>query len=392
MYNPFGFTANHNTSNAPAPAPAGAGTASAAGNAGQASSQVQAAPAAIPFYKAAKWHQEIADTFSGVAYGGVFKPQQAAYGWLARDDLRIIASGGSGGNAVAAADAPWNALGSVVVKNPQGRQLVAADGYSLKLVADYSGMSLFKQSGAPSWSAMDSSGNFDFTLPIWHEFGQYGRGCLPNTNQSATYKVEVTFAPATTVYSTPPTTVPTLSGYLGMLGRLAPAPTDLFGRAQMQQPPLAGIYQEISLQAAVVKNGLNTFFSNRVGNVIRMLLLIWRDSSGSRSGAVSGGTFPALGSHIVVKWDTTVLYDTTPEELQDLSYQKTGIVPDAGVIPLLFTDDEDHLAVGEDGGQYIPTLGSTKLEIDWTSTTGGGSFTLVTVDIVSPDGGVGVTQ
>ncbi len=395
VYNPFGSMGNHNTAVAPAPAAPGSGSPSAVGN-GMTQTQAQQsgqAAAAIPFYKAAKWHSELGDTFSNQAFGSTFKPQVPAYGWLAAEFLRVQASGGAGGNAVATADAPWNVIANLIIKNPSGRQLIACSGYDAYLVQRYSGMSLFAiENNSNSFSAVDASGNFTLNLPIWHEFGQYGRGVLPNTNQAATYKAEVTFAPSSAVYTTAPTTLPTLSGNIVLLSRLAPAAADLYGRGQITQPPLNGIYQEVSSQTKAVVNGHNTFFSDRTGNVIRLLLLIWRNATGSRSGAVSDGTFPAATSKLKVTWDTTVLYDTTIQEMQDLAYLKSGLVAPAGVLPILFTDDEDHLAVGEDGGQYIPTLGSTKLEIEWDSTASGGSFELVTVDIVSPDGGVGVTQ
>lgn len=349
-----------------------------------------------PFSYSAKKHIEVGPTYSGVAFGGKFAPNVPAYGYLDQIVLEVNASGGSGVATVAAAeDAPWSAVSQLLVSDPSGLQIANLSGYDWYLVQRYAAKALLAiESDTNSFSAIvtgaNASGNFDIRLPLYLSYGQYGRGSLADSNQAATFKASVTFGNAAAVYTTAPTTPPTLSGQLESFHRMVPLPVDAFQRQQTTVPPVAGSYITYSTQSQAVTNGLNTLFIARVGNVIRAIFLIFRDASGSRAGAVSGGTFP---TQFQMDWDTGVKYICTSKTWQQKIALKTGLVTPAAVLPILFLDNDSlgGVMLGDDGSEYLPTLGGTKVKFSWNSTVGGGSVEALVVDVVSRDGGIAVT-
>jgi hypothetical protein len=133
-------------------------------------------------------------------------------------------------------------------------------------------------------------------------------------------------------------------------------------------------------------NGQNTYYLNRVGNPYRGLIMVFRATT--RALAVSAGNFPTvLGLQI----DTFVKYNNIKvSALAKRVYEKTGLIVPAGVI--VFPFDKEILAgVGVDYEDIMATLAGTSAKLFWTSSAAGGSVQVITADIVSPDGGLGVT-
>lgn len=396
VFNPFGYGQQKAAAQVPAQVVSTPATGQVPANTGSGAPQ---GTGIVPFAYAGKRHGEIGPTYSGVALGGKFAPNVPAYGYLDQIVLEINASGGVGGaaNVAAAEDAPWSAVNQLLLSDPSGLQIANLSGYDWYLVQRYAARALLAiESDTNSFTAIatgaGASGNFDIRLPLYLSYGQYGRGSLADSNQAATFKANIIFGASAAIYTTPPaTTLPTLGGQLESFHRMVPLATDLFSREQTTVPPVPGSYITYSTQNQAVTNGNNTLFVARVGNVIRAIFLVFRDASNSRSGAVSGGTFPV---QIELDWDTGVKYVITSKTWQQRIALKTGLVVPNGVLPFLFLDNAGlgDVMLGDDGSEYLPTLGGTKVKFSWPSTVGGGSVEALVVDVVSRDGGIAVTS
>lgn len=397
VYNPFGAGSNPAQVAVPAQMVNTPATGQVPSN--SSSGAPQGAPKVIPFLQAAKEHIEIGPTYSGLALNGKFTPNVPAYGYLESLVLQVQGVGGVGGAATVATteDAPWDIISQFILNDPSGLQLANLTGYEWYVSQRYDGESLFAiESDTNSFTAVatgaGASGNFNLRLPYSLRYGQGGRGSLADSNQAATFKAQALFGGSAALYTVAPaTTLPTLQGQIESIHRMIPQPQDLYHRAQQTTPPIPGSYIVRSSQQQAVVNGNNTFFLARVGNVLRSIILIFRDSTGSRSGANSGGTLP---TSIEMDWDTGVKYIVNVATLQQRVFRKTGLIVPTSVVPFLFlaNDGAGGLFVGDDGSQYVPTLGGTKIKFTWNSTASGGSVDAVVCDIVTRDGGVSVTD
>lgn len=380
---PYGFNSNPNQQQAPA--------------------QAQA-PAQIPFNFAAKRLEVEGNQYSAQPLDGTgaFNSPIPAEGYIEAVEIDVNATGGVNGTktVTASADAPWNAISSLIVSDARGTQLHTLDGYAGYLVQRYLGSSLFAvENDTNSFTTVSTgasgTGDFNFILKIPIQYRPDGAGCLPNSNQSAAYKIATKFNTATNIYASAstgqPGTLPTLSGTVRLLGRIIPPATDVYGRPQAVTPPLYKSYmvtESESVPGGTV-SGQNTYYLARVGNPYKAIILVFRGSDGTRATAVSAGNYPSV---LGLQVDTFVkINNLKVAALNKRVYEKTGLVVPAGVIVLPF--DKDILqGLGIDYDDIMATLAGTSAKLFWTSSASGGTVQVITADIVSPDGGLGVTS
>ncbi len=371
-------------------------------NAAPAAEQASA-PASIPFRIAAKRVELEGNTYSSVALDGTgkFNAPVPVEGFISGFELDVTASGGVNGTKTVTKgeDAPWNAISSLIVTDSHGTQLHTLNGYTAYLLQRYMGGSLFpvesdSQSFTDVSTGASGTGNFDFKLRVPFEYGADGRGCLPNSNDAAAYKIATKFDTATTVYGSSgagqPGTLPTLGGTIRLLVRIIPPPADIYGRPQVQTPPIYPSYivSESESPSGTTKAGANSYYLTKKGNVYAMIAMIFRDSTGSRSGAVSGGIYPTT---VGLKVDSFSKYtNVSVKALNKRIYEKTGLVVPNGVVLFLFNRTLLEGLV-ENVDDLLPTLASTSIRFDWNAPTAGGTVEFFHVDIVSPDGGLAVT-
>jgi hypothetical protein len=152
----------------------------------------------IPFARASKWHIEQGQIYSGIAINnanpGTYYFDVPTYGFLSGLYITATVSGCTGATATYYEDAPWSMIGSITVYDVNGTPLFGpVSGYDAYLIAKFGGYRLF----APDISSLagqynkPTSGNFNFILPIYFEFGQDGLGALANQDASAKYRVQI---------------------------------------------------------------------------------------------------------------------------------------------------------------------------------------------------------
>ncbi|GGZ64894.1 hypothetical protein GCM10010387_67470 [Streptomyces inusitatus] len=359
----------------------------------QGNTNKQAAPTIlVPFTRASHEHLEpmkdVSEplTATSIALGPYDVP---AYGYLRSIVLDVQASGGAGTGVTAKEDAPWSVISEIALIDVNGAPVVGPfSGYDLYLINKYGGYSYAsdpKQS--PMYSPVGAtSGNFRFCLRVPVEFSaREGLGALPNANAASTWKLRITLNPAAEIYGTAPATLPTVRVRMHLDAWSQPAQTDLKGNATAQQPPAIGTTAYWSKTTLPVSAGFNTLRLPRMGSLLRELIFVYRNSSGSRS---AGDTaFPDTPS---LYWDTRLLKTYQKELWKHELFRKTGFSAaaeaanglDLGVYVEDYAHDFDGKIGGELRDQYLGTTQSTRYELTGTFSSAG-TLTVITNDVAA---------
>ncbi len=314
---------------------------------------------------------------SGLVFGSTWKGFIQANGYLANLNVRITASGGSGATtpAVASADAPWNVIQSIALMLPGGtKPIIQLSGYQAYLIGWLGGYRKPNPTSLPSYSAVAVSGDFvcSFFIPV-EIIARNALGALSNTNGQSLFQLVITFSPAATVYSTEPVpTVPTLAVETHSENYSVPRPQSSTGVQQETAPPLLGTTQFWTSQESSALSGYNAYYSTRVGQAIRNLILVTRDA---------GVRAALLPNPLQVSLNNTQIYPAlTPEWLIDRNAELWGAALPLGVYVLPRDTDLDGAPGQELRNSWIPTTTGDKLAFSgtWTANT---TLEVITNDI-----------
>lgn len=357
----------------------------------------------VPFIRASAEHREpIFDTqralsAAGSADLGVF--DVPAYGY-ARSIVLVVTATGSAGNTLAE-DAPFNVLQNVALTEPNGAVIAQFDsGYSLYVANKWGGYRDANGADPKSSPAytQDAAGNFTFLLRIPVEISaREALGALPNQNSAASFKVRLGLgtgaAGAGNVYSAVTGALPTVRvrAYLEAWDQ---PETSVAGQSNQVTPPAMNTTQFWSAQTYNVGAGQQQIRLTRVGNYLRNLIFILR----------RGGTSRANG-HLDMPDPATLFLDTRPLDVIERNnwlnqmYERTGFGGraaggaltasvaldaagglDAGVFTYDFMHEFDNSLGRETRDLWLPTLGSSRLELQGNFAQAG-TLTVLTNDV-----------
>lgn len=359
----------------------------------------------VPFVRASMEHREPCGIdvnrlllTTGAQDLGVF--DIPAYGYL-RYLVMVVTATGAAGTPTFNEDFPFSVLQNVQLTEPNGAIIAQFNsGYEQMLANKWGGYSNIVGSDprlSPTTST-DATGNFSFVLRIPLELsGRDGLGSLPNQNAAATFKLRVTLASGAAsgpVYgATAPTTQPTVRLQVYIEAWDQPE-VSVAGMTNQVTPPAMNTTQFWSAQILTVSAGMQTLRFTRVGNYIRNLIMIYRRAAGTR---VNGqADFP----------DPLFMYlDARPFDIvsktlfTEQMYRRSGFggrAPggvltsalaadtaggqDSGVFVYDFTHEFDQSIGQETRDLWLPTLGSTRLEVQGTFANGG-TLTVLTNDV-----------
>lgn len=355
------------------------------------------APVIAPFLRASKEHieQGVSQNLAGAVWNSAAVSQQTfsvpSYGWLTGLILTISGSGGSKGGTVTVAgapDAPANILSQAQLVDSNGTPIWQLDGYALYLARLLGGyrpfrpdLSTFGNTPIDGTASGAGTGNFKTKIEIPIAFRPDLLGSLPNMDGSALYRLNVTYNAASNFYngsSNVPATPPSLTALLEGVYQSKANSVSAYGEANQTNPPAVGTVQYWSSQSFSVINGLNTLQLNRVGNVIRNHIFIFRDASNIRSNADSTGVTPSVIQFMI---DAAIRYNVNVDTQRQRNFEAYGFDVPAGVISFPNTLDPDGIAGQEYGDNYLPTAASTTLKLQFTSSAAG-SLQVLTNDIV----------
>lgn len=361
----------------------------------------------VPFIRASAEHREPAgiDVSRVITAAtqdlGVF--DIPAYGYVRRIVILVTAAGGTGGapNVTAAEDAPFAGLTNIALTEPNGAVLSQFDnGYEMHLANKWGGYrhalgADFKASPVHTdFTSTFASFSWMSAIPVEINLRD-GLGSLPNQNAAATFKLRLSLA-ANTAYGTGtfPTTLPTIR--VRAYAECWDQPeAQTAGATNQITPPAMNTTQFWSRQVYAVAAGSNTIRLTRVGNYIRNLILILRNTdAGTRADAEPDWADPL-----------TLYLDTRPLDIIEYNnwrhqmYERSGyggqygtasaqVAPqqdraralDNGVRVYDFCHEFDGTIGQENRDLWLPTLGSTRLEIQG-SFGEAASLTVLTNDV-----------
>ena len=325
-----------------------------------------AANTGIPFSRVSRQGQILGPSQAGMTFGSLWTPNlRPVGGYLRQVLLTITASGGAAGgtNAVGSADAPWNSVQNLFLRDPFGQPILQADGYSLYLINRFGGqygMLGFGNDAAqlPSFQSVQASGNFSFMLRLPLELDSSGYCSLPSMNAASQPQLQLQFNPSGTVYTTPPAgTVPTLSAQADETYWMAPvdhpeiAPPDVGSSAQWSTARASASIGSASFQRIQLQ---------RVGTMMHTLILVLRDSTGARIDA-----FPTADLSLWID-GVPILFETLQERTDKMFAQFGGVRP-TGVIVYTFRDSvQNAVSTADTYDLILPTTPATLLELAGT--------------------------
>lgn len=324
--------------------------------------QTTAQPAgpAAPFSRMSRQAQILGPVSAGNAFGVLFTPPlKPVGGYLRYYDLYISAVNGGGTAAVASADAPYNTIQNLFLRDPFGQPIIQADGFSLHLITMYSGQSGMlnfgnNEAALPSFQAVQTSGNFNYRCELPFELDSSGYCSLPAMNAASQPSIWVQTNPSTVVYSTAPTTVPTLTFQLDEPFWMAPVDNPQFA------PPDVGSSCQWSVTKAptgIASAQFQRIVLPRVGALTHTLISVLRDSTGARIDA-----YPTTDLSLWVD-GVPHLYETFNER-QDKMFTQFGVTRPVGVIVYTFRNSVQFSVSNADTYDLLlPTSPATLLEV-----------------------------
>jgi hypothetical protein len=238
-------------------------------------------------------HQEVAGTITATPSTSSFQANVdiPSYGFIRGLWLRVTVTGGAGGTtaAVYKEDAPWSWIQTFQFLDANSQPIIfQITGHDLYLIMKYGG---YFASADPqqdeAFTQGGTGGNSVFTVWVPLEIrARDALGSLPNTSANTAYKVILTVAPLSDVFSTnpAPTTPTNITVQMWQDSYWQPNPTDLMGRPQAQTPPSVDTVQYWSKQSfSHAASGQITDPVKRLGYLYRNFIITTRTTTPARS-------------------------------------------------------------------------------------------------------------
>lgn len=323
-------------------------------------------------------------------------------GYIYGIDLHYNAT--TAANALATAfveDGPWSAGDTIVLRDVNG-ELINLTGYHLRLVNLYAAYVGFRNAEPVRGEASNSAdvaniwnlvtgagatgGSFRF-----HTFVPCGlnrrdlRGILGNQDRAQKYSLRTDIAAAAAIYGVSPTTLPTLNIERTYENYAVPSGTNANGAPQMQYPEDFGILhyvtQATNPSAPVGGSTVNHFLS-RLGNTVRLLILVLRSNSSRATAETNAPT------RLQFNLGDTPIFVESAAYRRMLMWRRYGFDAPNGVYVYDFMTDIISHAGDELGDDYLFTNGLVNAQFQITYPAGFGStansLVVVTDDLVIP--------
>lgn len=288
------------------------------------------------------------------------------------------------------ADGPFSAIDHVTFKDVGNREVFGpVTGYDWLTVMKFGG---YFEIGDPRsdivYSATTGSGGTggSFTMCMYLPIEVVNRdslGLIANKSSSSTYKVEVSLAASTSVYSTSPTTLGSVRLRIVEDGYTEPMGADDRGRPFAQAPVAVGSMQYWASENQTLASGTaKNMQTNGIGYSIRNIIFKLVDSNSTRSQGDSDWPDP-----VTITFGKVQLFQRYKKlwlSKMAKSYGLTSASTDVslgrenGVYPVWFTRDFGFKPGEELRNGYLTTKPGNVLQ--WSGTIGGsGTHTLYTL-------------
>lgn len=352
-----------------------------------------AAPGQAPFTRLSRQGQIQGPTLAGQAYGALWTPILKPVGGYIRYlslQVQSVTGGTLTGGAVTA-DAPFNVIQNLFLRDPYGQPVIQASGYSLNLINMYGGQYGMLGTGnnpstMPSFqSPSATTGAFNFLMHIPLEMDSSGYCSLPSMNAASQPQLQVQFNPLSTVFGATTGTAPTITT----------TANEVFWMAPVDHPEIAppdvgssGQWSEARAAAGVASSQYQRIQLPRVGTFIHTLILVLRDSTGARIEAWPNTDLTLWVDGVPILWESL-------QERTDKMFSAFGVTRPTGVIVYEFRDSvQTAVSTADTYDLLLPTTPATLLEVSGTFgtiTNAPATITAVTGELF-PVGGIPYTH
>jgi hypothetical protein len=349
----------------------------------------------VPFIRASALHREptgidVTKTLTTSDQDlGVF--DIPAYGYVRNLVILVTASGGTGGSPAATLteNGVFAALKNIYLTEPNGAVIDQFDtAYELMLANKFGGyghvLGADPKADPQYVNATSAFSGFTYMLRIPVEMNcRDGLGSLPNQNAAATFKLRMTLAKVADIAGgTLPTTLPNVRVRVYLEAWDQPE-VNSAGATNQVTPPAMNTTQFWSSQTYNVNAGQNTIRLTRVGNYIRNLIFVLSRAGTSRA---NGESDWMAADPVYLYLDTRPLDIIEPNNWRNTMYRRSGYgatvgtttpAADAprglenGVRVYDFMHEFDGTYGHENRDLWLPTLGSTRLELQFNAANAG---------------------
>lgn len=270
---------------------------------------------------------------------------------------------GTLGSGAVGADFPFNLIADAQFIDAGGQKMDDLPGWALlvdNILGGYRGIS--DPRADYDYSANPISPNM--RLRLERELFPNGIGSLPNLSGTQKYRIRIVFDTEANVYTTLPTTPPTLGVIINQHEWFLPNAINGGGQPQQRQPQLLGLaqyrtswYPAVSVSSAQVNQQIKA-----TGNLIKYILLVGRNSSGVRTDAVFPDPF-------TLRVDNSYPYNSVPLNTviaNSQTYLQQATQRDTGVVALLFDYGLGRVAGNYGFASWEETSTATYINIQGT--------------------------
>jgi len=314
-------------------------------------------------------------------------------GFLYAIRLQLVATAAANvATVVFTEDAPWNALGSIVLRDVNGEVVNVPNGWYLYLAnliqKNYSNRWL--DQSTLSFTTAGAAAGLGGSFSQWFEVlvGTNRRdllGVLGNQDRSQKYSLRTDINPGSVVYTTPPTTLPPFVLNKFYESYSVPMPSGPNGVKQQVLPDGYGTihFTTVTTSDAVPLGGSTVnHYLRRIGNTVRFIALVFRSNS-LRATADAAANQP---TQITFKVGDDTVFVETYAYRRSLMYERFGFDMPAGVLVYDCIHDFDNGAGFELGDDYYHTqaLVNAQFQVAYPSGYGstGNSLTILTDDLI----------
>jgi hypothetical protein len=206
--------------------------------------------------------------------------------------LTTTAAGGLTGTAQA--DAPFNAFTNVSVAQPNGQTMYSvSSGFHAVMIQRYGYARAYPDPRQdPNYFVSGSWATFGFRVPFEVDMRD-GLGSLPNKDAAAPYQLDLVLNTLTNVFGSGQGTSPTFTVECWLEAYDQP-PQTLNGQQVETAPPNMNTLMRWTEQNITMSTGQFDARVRKLGNLVRCLIPIMKNSAGTRIGMATGGTAASL--------------------------------------------------------------------------------------------------
>lgn len=295
-----------------------------------------------------------------------------AVGYLSRITLEVTLTGSGGTTPAFTADAPFNVLSQVELRNSSGNDLIVPlSGFQLFCVNKYGVQGNYALGASPqsdpTYSATAPSAHFFIDVPC-EVAPADAFGAIPALASNRSYQLSVSLAALATVCSGSPTINVTVNGIAWFWTE--PTAATMNGVQQQTSPPYNGSLNLWQIEPQPVTPGDKYIKSDNVGNVIRTLIFTLRNAAGARDDTDWPSVCELYLDNNPMFYLTQTQWQSWMGELYGLTSATrdvaNGLNTGVYVIPF-FALAEGYAFGNARRSQYLPTLDASLLQLRGTS-------------------------